>query len=116
MKNTKIKQTNKNMACTCSKGGNMFFYSRKVKSENPEEEDKVYQDSFNLNCVTRTYSTENEVLVILNDFHNEVRQVPIMNKNKKFSGQYKNQVDTVYSEIHLSKEDGERFKQLTEIQ
>lgn len=91
---------------------NQFFYKRKN-----EKEEKEYIDSFNINKVIRSVThTDDTVIVILDDFNERVVQRPDIDpKTNKFKG-YKNVRETIQSEIVLSKEDGERFLKLTDIQ
>jgi phosphoribosylamine-glycine ligase len=87
-----------------------FFYTRLVKTE--KEESKNYLDSFNLDMVIRTVELDGgKRLVVLNDFHEETREKPIINKQHKITG-YKNQKDTYQSEIVLEPEDAEKYVNL----
>lgn len=100
---------------------NQFFYTRKVakpvKAEGITPEYDEYRDSFNVDKVIRSIThTDSSVIVILDDFNERVSQKPDINpKTNKFNG-YKNIRETVQSEIHLSKEDGERFYNLTNVE
>lgn len=100
---------------------NQFWYSRKVekpvKVEGKEPEYDIYADSLNINKVIRSVThTDGTVIVILDDFNERVTPKPDINpKTGKFNG-YKNVRETIQSEIVLSKEDGERFYQLTNIE
>lgn len=89
---------------------NQFFYKRTI-------DDASYLDSFNLNRVLRSLTQEDgTVLVLLDDIHERVREVPDINpKTNKMMG-VKRQRDVFQSEIILSKEDGERFYKLTNIE
>lgn len=86
-----------------------FFYTRKEK--NKEGETKTYTDSFNLNKVIRSIELEDgKRLVVLDDIHEQAREVPDVDpKTGKFKGT-KRQRDTFQSEIYLEPEDNERFK------
>jgi len=85
---------------------NQFFYTRIFKDGDKET---PFLDSFNTDLVIRTIEThEKGRLVVLNDFHEETRQVPILNNQKKITG-YKNQKDTFQSEIELLPDDAKRF-------
>jgi hypothetical protein len=83
-----------------------FFYKRTV-------EGKVYTDSFNTDKVIRTVELEDgKRVVILDDFHERVDEVPDINiKTNKMMG-VKRQRNTYQSEITLEVEDAERFKSL----
>lgn len=85
---------------------NQFFYTRK-------EGDKEFTDSFNINKVIRTVGMEDDtLLVLLDDLHERVQQVPDINpKTNKMVG-YKRERNTYQSEITLSKEDAERFRNI----
>lgn len=89
---------------------NQFFYTRIT-------EEKEYRDSFNVNKVIRSMTfPEGKVIVILDDFHEQLTQQPDINpKNNKMNG-YKMVRATMQSEIELSKEDGERFFNLLNIE
>jgi len=106
------------MSCSCKNGGNMFFYSRKVKSDNPEEGDKFVQDALNPAKIIRVITLDNgDYLVLMDDLHSRRESVPVRNKKGEITS-YKNETNTFQSEVNLLKETGdvERFKQLTEIQ
>jgi|SRR6185436_5824140 len=98
---------------------NMFFYSREENLEkDPTKEPnmKEFQDSFNLNKVIRSMQvTDNEIIVVLDDFHPEKRRVPVYNKQGKISGA-KNEENTYQSELILKGEDCKRFRRLTEVE
>lgn len=89
---------------------NQFFYTR-------TEGDKSFRDSFNVNKVIRSLTLEDEkVLILIDDLHERSQEVPDINpKTNKMMG-YKRKRDTFQSEIYLSKEDGERFFNLTNIE
>jgi hypothetical protein len=80
-----------------------FFYKRTV-------EGKVYTDSFNTDKVIRTVELEDgKRVVILDDFHERVEQVPDINlKTNKVVGTRRER-NTYQSEIHLNAEDSKRF-------
>lgn len=87
---------------------NQFFYTRTV-------EDKTFTDSFNVNKVIRTVEVEQDkFLVVLDDFHERVEQVPDIDSKGKMRG-FKRVRDTFQSEIHLTKEDAVRYKELMAI-
>jgi hypothetical protein len=89
---------------------NQFFYKAKIG-------DKEYLASLNLNKVIRTLATDEDgLIVILDDFNERVTQQPDIDlKTNKMKGM-KNVRETVQSEIHLNKEDAERFVKLTEFE
>ena len=100
---------------------NMFFYTQK-RQVNPKEGDteprfEDFRDSFNINKVVRSGTfPDGTVAIYLDDFIERVNEVPDINtKTNKFNG-YKKVRETVQSEIILSKEDGERFFKLTNIE
>jgi len=96
----------------------MFFYSRKVKSDNPEEADKFVQDALNPAKIIRVIVTDSgDYLVLMDDLHQRRESIPVKNKKGEVTS-YKNETNTFQSEISILKETGdvERFKQLTEIQ
>ena len=87
---------------------NQFFYSRK-------EGDKEYIDSFNINKVVRSIAFDDELVVLLDDIHERVEEVPTINpKNNKVVGVQRKR-DIFQSDIHLKGNDIERFKQATDI-
>jgi len=88
---------------------NQFFYTRVVN-------DKSFTDSFNLNKVIRSIENEDGTfLVLLDDIHERSHEVPDIDlKTNKMKGT-KRQRDVFQSEITLSAEDAQRFKNLTQI-
>lgn len=98
---------------------NQFFYSRIVRRKVEGTENIVestYRDSFNLDMVIRSVTLENgQVVVLLNDVHEQIQQVPIMNSNNKPKG-FKEVKGNVQSEITLSAEDGERFFNVSNVE
>lgn len=85
---------------------NLFWYTRTT-------EGKEYLDAINLQKVIRVITVENgEVLVLLDDIHNRVTQEPATNSKGKITGT-KNVTGTFQTEVYLSKNDAERFYQLT---
>lgn len=86
---------------------NQFFYTRK-------DGEKVYQDSFSMDKVIRTVELEDgKRIVVLNDFHERVEQVPDINpKTNKMMGMRRER-NTYQSEITLEKEDAVRFYNIT---
>jgi len=88
---------------------NQFFYTRVTN-------DKSFTDSFNLNKVIRSIENEDGTfLVLLDDIHERSHEVPDIDlRTNKMKGT-KRQRDVFQSEITLSAEDGQRFKNLTQI-
>lgn len=85
----------------------LFYYKRK-------EGDKEVTDSFNVNCVVRTFTMPDDtVLVLLNDGHDQPVEKQVMNDKGKISVQRVR--DYVQSEIIISAEDAQRLRNLTEI-
>ena len=68
-----------------------------------------------MNKVIRSVYLDNkQLLVLLDDFHERVLEVPETKKNRVVG--VKNLRQTVQSEIYLSEKDAERFKKLTNIE
>lgn len=92
-----------------------FFYTRKeLVSGTPENpEFREFRDSFNLDKVIRTMTTDDtRLLVLLDDLHERVQQVPDLDiKTNKMKG-YKRERNTFQSEIYLDPADAERFYNL----
>jgi len=99
---------------------NQFFYTRK-ESIKPKEEGeaitfKEFRDSFNVEKVNKTIQlADKTVLVLLNDIHQRIEDVPIKNKRNEITG-WKKQTNTYQTEILLSEEDGDRYFKLTNIE
>lgn len=97
-----------------------FTYSRKeqlpLQEKGEEIQFKTLTDSFNLEKVIRSVEFSNgERLVVLDDFHEELRNVPGINpKTRQPTGLLVKERGTYQSEVLLSKEDGERFIKLLE--
>ncbi len=88
---------------------NQFFYTRK-------EGDKEYTDSFNVNKVIRSIEFEDELVVLLDDIHERVEEIPTHNpKSGKVVGVQRKR-DIFQSDIHLKGDDIARFRKLTTIQ
>jgi hypothetical protein len=90
---------------------NQFFYTRKeLVSGTPENpEFKEYRDSFNLLKVIRTITTDDgRMLVLLDDLHQRVQEVPVTNKAGKITS-YRRESNAFQSEIYLDPADIERF-------
>jgi len=106
---------------------NLFFYDQKIEipstkeidplsSVAPEQEYKTVRSSFNVNKIILTVGiSETECLVVLDDFHQEEREIPVAVKNgktiktKMVKGMYQ-------SNITITGEDYERFVKLTSIE
>ena len=88
---------------------NQFFFTR-------TEGDKTFRDSFNINKVIRSVQTDdNTLIVLLDDLHERVKEVPnISLKKDKVTG-IRKQVEVFQSEIYLSGEDIERFYEQTKL-
>ena len=88
---------------------NQFFYTRK-------EGDKEYTDSFNVNKVIRSIEFEDELVILLDDIHERVEEIPTHNpKSGKVVGVQRKR-DIFQSDIHLKGDDIARFRKLTSIQ
>jgi hypothetical protein len=89
---------------------NQFFYTRIT-------EEKEFRDSFNMNKVIRTMTfPDGKLIVILDDFHEQLTQQPDINpKTNKLNG-YKMVKTTMQSEIELSGKDVERFFKFANIE
>ena len=88
---------------------NQFFFTR-------TEGDKTFRDSFNMNKVIRTVQVDdNTLIVLLDDLHERVKEVPnISLKKDKITG-IRKQVEVFQSEIYLSGKDIERFYEQTKL-
>lgn len=88
---------------------NQFFFTR-------TEGDRKFRDSFNINKVIRSVQTDdNTLIVLLDDLHERVKEVPnISLKKDKITG-IRKQVEVFQSEIYLSGEDIERFYEQTKL-
>ena len=88
---------------------NQFFYTR-------TNGEKSFTDSFNVNKVIRSIENEDGTfLVLLDDIHERSHEVPDIDlKTNKMKGT-KRVRDVFQSEITLNAEDGQRFKNLTQI-
>lgn len=90
---------------------NQFFYT--VPNEDPKDE-KVIRGSFNLGKVIRTVEYEpKKLVVLLDDFHPETRNVPVPGKNGKVNLQ--KMTDTMSSQVFLNEEDSARYEAITAI-
>jgi len=96
---------------------NQFFYTRIVRTPGGEEGtviERMFRDSFNLEKVIRSVTLETgEVIVLLDDVHEQIQQMPVMGKNGKPTS-YKEIRTMVQSEITLTPEDGQRFYLVTD--
>ena len=88
---------------------NQFFYTR-------TEGDKQYVESFNVNKVIRSIAFDDELVILLDDIHERVEEVPTLNpKTGKVIGVQRKR-DIFQSDIHLKGDDITRFKKLTNIE
>jgi hypothetical protein len=99
----------------------LFFYTVKIpKASEKDKEQEFYEAkcSLNLNKVIRSISNEDgSMVVILDDFHQDMVTTPIsVNPNTNKVIKNKKEMATLQSEIVLSKEDGERFFKLLNIE
>jgi len=99
---------------------NQFFYKKVIVTppKDPKKKpiSKTFYDSFNVDTVIRSVILEDgRRLVLLNDIHERTTEQPDINpKTNKVRGMKKIR-QTYQSELFLDKEDGDRFKKLTEI-
>ena len=97
---------------------NQFFYSRTISlpgDDNNPPKDIIVQDSFNVDCILRTFQGSDKLtVVVLDDLHERIDEVPVANKQGKITGT-KNKTVVYQSEIRLDAKDTKRFKLLTEI-
>lgn len=95
---------------------NQFFYTRTVRTQGGSEDvilESKFRDSFSLSKVIRSVTVENgNVIVLLDDVHEQIQQMPIGGKNGK-PHSFKEIRTMVQSEITLNAEDGRRFYALT---
>ena len=108
--------------------GKQFFYTRKERVPNPVEKDetsssssevtyseKVYIDSFNVDLIIRSKELPTgQVIVLLNDLHEQYDNVPMISNSGKVTGMRKEKA-TYQSEIIIEPEDTERFRKATEV-
>src|SRR6185436_16280952 len=99
------------MSCNCSTKGNQFYYTRRemLQPEHRDTEPKFIDliDSFALDYVVRSISTENgERLVILDDFREFNQEIDLKSSKGNSKGKGVKRV-SAQSEIYLSKEDSE---------
>lgn len=97
---------------------NQFFYTRKEPVRPTEEGGeltfKEYKDSLNPEKVIRSIELEDgQRLVLLDDLHERVREIPIRNKKGTVTSM-KREKDAFQSEIYLNPEDSQRFVELFE--
>jgi len=94
---------------------NQFVYTRML--ENDSSEAIIYvKDSFNIEKVVRTITMDDgRTLVLLDDLHERVQEVPEINPKTGMMTGMKRERNTFQSEIYLTKEDGERFLLITEL-
>ena len=88
---------------------NQFFFTR-------TEGDKTFRDSFNMNKVIRSVQVDdNTLIVLLDDLHERVKEVPNINTHSNKVTGVRKQVEVFQSEIYLSGEDIERFYEQTKV-
>jgi hypothetical protein len=105
---------------------NQFIYTEEVNLPKIEENIPkgidaveartiIKKNSLNVDMIIRTIMLDNEgLLVLMDDLHERWQDKPNLNKNgKRTLGREK---DTFQSEIYLSKEDGIRLLELTDIE
>ena len=103
----------------------IFFFTRKeaipstnvnpILSVAPPQEYREFKDCFNLDkFILGAMRDDGKMLIFLDDYHNIIDKVPVLNKQGKITA-YKNEQVTVQSQIVLEGEDIERFIKLTEI-
>jgi hypothetical protein len=99
---------------------NQFFYTRKVTTVTEEDEQPIVRelrDSFNIDMVIRSVEIETgEVIVLLDDLHEQTQEVPEINHKTNKVTRVKNVVTNVQSEIYLSAQDALRFYKLLNIE
>ncbi len=97
---------------------NQFYYKRKEAIDGTDPvEYAEFLDSINLNKVIRTVQTASDtVVVLLDDMHERVTEVPNINpKTNKVIGT-KKKVEVYQTEAYLYGEDIERFRKLSNIE
>ncbi len=99
---------------------NQFFYTMEYQIAPAKGSDSIEtvtmkrMASFNLDKVIRSVELEDgKLVVILDDFHEETKQIIVHNSNGKPIPKMETQ--TLQSEIHLNQEDKERFHQATSV-
>lgn len=98
---------------------NQFFYTRRQPRSPKEGETgpqfENFTDSFNVNMVIRTMELEDKrILVLLDDAHDRHEKEQIVNKRNQVTGT-RNAIHTYQSEIYLSPEDGQRFRDFATV-
>jgi len=93
---------------------NQFFYVRRQpvpgKTEGAELEFEEFTDSFNVESVVRSFEYEKDKLyVLLNDGHEEAREMPSYSNSGKQNGVERKR-QWVVSEIYLEGDDVKRFR------
>lgn len=95
---------------------NQFFYTRKEPIPGKEGEFTSFQDSFNVNKIIMSIQiSPTEALVVLDDFHEEVREVNTAVKNGKVLKTRKEK-GLYQTNVTLRDEDYQRFITLTNIE
>ncbi len=91
----------------------LFYYTREIQIS--EGNTKKYLDCFNTDMIIRTHEEDNGGrTILLNDFHEEVTmEDEIDTKRMIKTGKKVKSRNTYYTSLLLSKEDSERFVELT---
>jgi hypothetical protein len=95
---------------------NQFFYERRESVSGKEGEFITKKDSFNLDKIILTMEiSPTERLVVLDDFHEEIREVPSAIKNGKVL-KIKKEKGLYQTNVTLMDDDNERFIKLMSIE
>lgn len=94
---------------------NQFFYKTTRPSPVAGEPNIELEESFNINFVLRSGYIEGNYIVLLNDVHERAEEVPDIDfKTQKVKGM-KRQRSTFQSQIVLTGDDIQRFKEATSV-
>jgi hypothetical protein len=100
---------------------NQFIFTINITEPGPDNGPgipRIAQSSFNMDKVVRTFEKpDGGLIVILDDFHERTETQPDklnVRTNRVIHG--KKETFIAYSELHMSKEDKERFFKLTNIE
>lgn len=94
---------------------NQFFYKTTRPSPVAGEPDIELEESFNINFVLRSGHIEGNYVVLLNDIHERSEEVPEMDFRTKMIKGTKRQRSTFQSQIILTGDDINRFKEATSV-
>jgi len=95
---------------------NQFFYQRREPISGKDGEFTTFTNSFNVNKVILSIQISPiEGLVVLDDFHEEIREVPTAIKNGKVQ-HTKKEKGLFQTNVTLRDEDYQRFIKLTNIE